>query len=67
MYMCENFGSTRVQVMTSLCSLVGTQTLLWQARKDRVCVILPCYLSTIFHCSVTFTSSLLSRQVSSSP
>lgn len=36
-------------------------------RKDRVCVILPFYLTTIFHCSVTFTSSLPSRQVSHSP
>ncbi|KAK5915236.1 hypothetical protein CesoFtcFv8_000846 [Champsocephalus esox] len=51
--------------MTPQYQLAGTQTLLWQGRKDRVCVILPLYLTAIFHFSVTFTSSLTSRQVSS--
>lgn len=31
---------------------------LWHGRKDRVCVFLPLYLTAIFHCSMTFTSSL---------
>lgn len=39
---------------------------LWHRRKDRVCVILPLYLTAIFHCSLTFTSSLPRGQVSSS-
>ncbi|KAK5873887.1 hypothetical protein PBY51_018888 [Eleginops maclovinus] len=52
--------------MTPQYQPAGTQTLLWQGRKDRVCVILPLYLTAIFHFSVTFISSLPSRQVSSS-
>lgn len=39
---------------------------LWHCRKDEVCVVLPLYLTEIFHCSVTFTSSLPRGQVSSS-
>lgn len=66
-YVCENLVAASEQGMTSPCHPAGTQTLLWRGRKDSVCVILPLYLTAIFHCPVTFTSSLPSRQVSSSP
>ncbi|KAG7230202.1 hypothetical protein INR49_012335 [Caranx melampygus] len=65
--MLGTFVSYCTQAMTPPCYPVRTQTLLWQSRKDSVCVILPLYLTAIYYCSVTFTSSQPCRQVSSSP
>lgn len=48
--------------LTPLCHPAGTQTL-QQGRKDSVCVIFPLYLTTIFHCSMTFTNSTLQTSV----